>query len=283
MRAIILGSNKQAIGIAKVCMSIADAILFFDPNPSSLTNARNVVEEYIKEINILTPILEYSTNLSKESTEKSIVFDCISEQVDDHDFLKYLFREASLRATIFFTSSKFHSVTYLASLTDEPKRVVGLQVLNSIEDTKIVELIKGIQTSQSVLGTAQKFINELGKEAIVLKDSPGFLFNRLVLVLINEAIHLLNDGIGTPKDIDREMELNLGMKIGPLKLADKIGLDHVLKILNQLYEETGNSKFLPNPLLKNMVNAGYLGVETNSGFFNYSAEILNFPYLGNVD
>ncbi|WP_246476378.1 3-hydroxyacyl-CoA dehydrogenase family protein [Salicibibacter cibi] len=178
---------------------------------------------------------------------------------------------------IFFTTSKINSVNYIASLTEDPKKVVGLQFIGYFESIKIVELIKGIHTSQKTLMDAQNILKKMDKEVIILKDSPGFMINRLVFTLINESIHLLNEGIGTPKNIDDEMELGMGMAIGPLKLADKIGLDNTLKILHHLYEETGNNKYLPCPLLKNMVNAGYVGVKSNVGFFNYSAEILDFP------
>ena len=279
MHVIILGSEKKSVGIAKSCLSIADSILIYDKDQPSLNNVRLELDEQIGKDHHLIEKLEYCSDLKMNYSGKSIVFDCISDQEKDITYLKQLFSELSLKASILFTTSQCYSVTYLASLTADPKRVVGLQFLTDFEGLKMVELIKGIHTAQTVLENAQHLLEQMGKNAIIVKDSPGFLLNRLVLVLINEAIYLLNEGIGTPKEIDSEMELSIGMKIGPLRLADTIGLDRILKMLNHLYEGTGNPKFLPCPLLQNMVDAGYLGVETNNGFFNYSADILNFPHL----
>lgn len=278
MKIVILGSCDQALSLGLSCKNIASSITFFDKDIDSLESLRREAERSYEDSLIVRRKFIFSSNLNLDPNQPVVIFDYLSDNDEKLNLLKQINSELQ-NVSLFITTSKIHSVSKIASLSNDPKAIVGLQYLNSIEKSKVVELVKGIHTSSKVLDKAYRLMEEMGKEIIVVKDSPGFLLNRMTLVLINEAIHLLNEGIASPDEIDKEMELALGLDLGPLRHADNIGLDVILKMLNSLYQGTGNPKYLPCSLLQNMVYSGYLGRKSHSGFYSYSAEILNFPHL----
>jgi 3-hydroxybutyryl-CoA dehydrogenase len=243
-----------------------------------LENIQHELENGHGEISININKFIFTSNFEQETNGLAVIFDFLPDNEEKINLLKQFYIKAP-SGSVFFTTSKLFSVSKIASLIQDPRTVVGLQFLQSFEKSKVIELVKGIHTNQKTLEKANWLMSQMGKEITIVKDSPGFLLNRMTVVLINEAIHLLNEGISSPHDIDKEMELALGLTLGPLRLADLIGLDHILNMLNSLYQGTGNPKFLPCSLLQNMVYSGYLGKKTNSGFYSYSAEILNFPHL----
>ena len=161
------------------------------------------------------------------------------------------------------------SITALAAVVGHPERFLGMHFFNPVPMMALVELIRGLQTSDATLATVRGFAERLGKTPIVVRNSPGFVVNRILCPMINEAIFALQEGLATAEDIDNGMRLGCNHPIGPLALADMIGLDVMLAVMNVFYADFNDPKYRPAPLLKEMVAAGYLGRKSKRGFYRY--------------
>jgi 3-hydroxybutyryl-CoA dehydrogenase len=171
--------------------------------------------------------------------------------------------------SIFATNTSSIPVTELAALVSNPSRVAGMHFFNPVQVMKLVEIVKGIQTSDETVEIIRALALKLGKTPVLVSDSPGFVSNRIVCPMINEAIYALEEGIASKEDIDTVMKLGMNHPMGPLELADFVGLDVVLDVLEVLYREFQDSKYRASPLLRKMVRAGYLGRKTGKGFYDY--------------
>ena len=200
--------------------------------------------------------------------------DLIVEAVSENAEIKLnIFHELDQHAqrdAILASNTSSISITRIAAATSHPFRVIGMHFMNPVPVMKLVEVINGYATSTSVTHTVTEIARQLDKVPCVVNDYPGFIANRILMPMINEAIISLHEGVAGVESIDTVMKLGMAHPMGPLQLADFIGLDICLSILKVLHEEFGNPKYAPSPLLVNMVNAGFLGVKSGEGFYKYS-------------
>jgi 3-hydroxybutyryl-CoA dehydrogenase len=193
--------------------------------------------------------------VSEDIELKKNIFKRISELVDEQ--------------TIVVSNTSGLSITEIASVIKNPGRVMGFHFFNPVPVMKLVELIKGYDTAEETYEKSKQLVESLGKEPVTVKESPLFAVNRILVPMINEAIFVLQEGVATAEDIDKGMKLGANHPIGPLALADLIGLDTLLFVQDSLYEETQDSKYRSAPLLRKLVRAGHLGRKTGKGFFEY--------------
>ena len=216
--------------------------------------------------------LNTSTDLSSAITHTDLVVEAATE---NPEIKKQIFRDLDKQCpsrTILATNTSSISITEIAAVTNRPEQVIGMHFMNPVPVMKLVEVIRGYATSDDVCQRIMSISQDLGKIPVEVNDYPGFVSNRILMPMINEAIETLHEGVAGVEEIDTVMKLGMAHPMGPLQLADFIGLDVCLSILQVMHDGFGRPKYAPNPLLVNMVQAGMLGVKSGQGFYQYNRE-----------
>lgn len=279
----VIGSGTMGNGIAHVFAMKDYKVNLIDISPSALEKALNTISKNLdrmvkKELISESLKTETLTNITTmDSIEKGVMdADLVIEAATENEAIKLkIFKDIDLFApkhTILASNTSSISITKIGAATNRPEKVIGMHFMNPAPVMKLVEIIRGYSTDQEVCETVKTITEKLGKIPLEAKDYPGFVANRILIPMINEAIIALHEGVAGVLEIDGVMKLGMAHPMGPLELADFIGLDVVLAISNVLYQGFGNPKYAPCPLLVNMVTAGKLGKKSGEGFYSYSSE-----------
>lgn len=275
----VVGAGTMGSGIAQVVAANGKEVVLLDISDSSLdrgmSTIKNSLGRFVKKgemseedsKSILSRI--YMTKMFSDLEDVDLVIEAIFEnmEVKKETFVKL---DASTRPEVVLaTNTSSLPIVEIAVCTKRADKVVGMHFFNPAPVMKLVEIIKTLTTSDETVNFAYDFARVLGKEPVRTKDAAGFIVNRILIPMLNEAVFALQDGVGTPEDIDKAMKLGTNQPIGPLALIDLIGLDVTLDVMDTFYHEFQDSKFRAAPLLRQMVRAGWLGRKTGRGFYKY--------------
>ncbi len=277
----VVGAGTMGTGIAQVAAVAGFDVVLNDVGDEFLEKSLKIIDKSLSKL-----IEKGKIEADKEEILGRIKTTTVLEELRDVDFVvEAVFEDFNLKknilqeldkildpGVILTTNTSSISITRLAAATKRASNFMGMHFMNPVPLMKLVELIKGIATSEETFEKVRALTEAMEKVPVEANDFPGFIANRILLPMINEAVYVLMEGVGSAEDIDTVMKLGMNHPMGPLALADLIGLDVCLHIMEVLYEGFGDSKYRPCPLLKKMVDAGYLGRKSGQGFYDYSSQ-----------
>ena len=276
----VVGAGQMGAGIAQVCAASGLNTLLYDSAVEQSKSALAAIEkrmakavdkEQVSKEDAEACLSRLSTSNSlAELSESDILIEAI---IENTEIKTSLFKELDAlckKETVFASNTSSISITKLAAATSRPSQVIGIHFMNPVPIMELVEIIRGLQTSEEVYQNSLEFCKRLGKTTVTARcDYPGFIVNRILIPMLNEAVFVLMEGIATPEEIDTAMKLGTRHPMGPLQLADFVGLDTCLAIAKIFHEELGEDKYRPCPLLTKYVEAGWLGKKVGRGFYTY--------------
>jgi 3-hydroxybutyryl-CoA dehydrogenase len=278
----IIGAGQMGTGIAHVLALAGYDVVLDDLNKDALSKSLTLIEKNMQRqaskgtiaMDAIKPALSRirTTSSFDDLRDREMVIEAATE---DESIKKKIFRDLAGRLNdkaMIATNTSSISVTRLAAATDRPERFIGLHFMNPVPLMQLVEVIRGIATDDTTFQVALEIVRKVGKTAAYAEDFPAFIVNRIIMPMINEAVYTLYEGVGNVDAIDTAMRLGANHPMGPLQLADFIGLDTCLAVMQVLYEGLADSKYRPCPLMVKYVEAGWLGKKTGRGFYDYRGE-----------
>jgi len=278
-RVMVIGAGQMGSGIAQVCAQAGYDVIMHDVKEEAAKKGlerinrllqRNVEKGRLTEEEKTETLQRIAlTSDLQEARDADVVIEAV---VEDMEVKTKVFQELDNIVPdhgILASNTSSLPITEIAAVTKRPEQVIGMHFMNPVPVMKLVEIIRGLQTSDETYATIREMTNKLNKTPVEVNDFPGFVSNRILMPMINEAIYTVYEGVASPEDVDRVMKLGMNHPMGPLTLADFIGLDTCLSIMEILYEGFGDSKYRPCPLLRKYVKAGWLGKKTGRGFYVY--------------
>ena len=279
----VVGAGQMGNGIAHVFALAGYDVLLMDVSETALENARGLIARNLDRQVSRSVITEVDRDAAYKRISTSMALadlgpaDLVIEAATEKEAVKHAIFEDLIPHlgpdTILTSNTSSISITRLAARTDRPEKFMGFHFMNPVPVMQLVELIRGIATDKATFDTCLSVVERLGKTASTAEDFPAFIVNRILMPMINEAIYTLYEGVGNVQSIDTSLKLGANHPMGPLELADFIGLDTCLAIMNVLHDGLADTKYRPCPLLTQYVEAGWLGRKTERGFYDYRGEV----------
>ncbi|TFH62150.1 MAG: 3-hydroxybutyryl-CoA dehydrogenase [Candidatus Zixiibacteriota bacterium] len=280
---VVIGAGTMGQGIARTIAETGTEVILCDLNSEILEKSLHLLSEALdrdiekwgitaSEKKAILARIKPNTDCCECVKQAKMVIEAIPESREGKRELFQKLDGVCPPGTIFVSNTSTLSISDLASATHRPDKVIGLHFLNPVHKVPLVEVVRGLQTSEATYKFIFEFASKLNKTPVTVNEYPGFVTTRIIVPFLNEAMHVLMEGTCSADDIDTAMRLGFGFNMGPLALADMMGLDEVISWMENLYDELGEVKYNPCPLLRKMVRAGQLGVKTGQGFFKYDAE-----------